>query len=143
MIYANVSRYAFVRRITCSSASRSFRASPVSSEWFPPGVKYSGTCWAAQACPSACSSSTQLSAVPWNVYPEAYPYPTGKKYIAMAKAIVGHKKLLWGSDLPCPLTRDSFEHLADYFQQGEPVFTEAELEDVDCNNALDAFPFER
>ena len=84
-----------------------------------------------------------LSAVPWNVYPEAYPYPTGKKYIAMAKAIVGHKKLLWGSDLPCPLTRDSFEHLADYFQQCEPVFTEAELEDVYCNNALDAFPFER
>lgn len=81
-----------------------------------------------------------ISAVPWNVDPEKYPYPTGAHYVALARDIVGEKKLLWGSDLPCPLTRDSFEHLWEYLPESK-LFTDRELEDMFYNNALDAYPF--
>lgn len=34
-----------------------------------------------------------LSALPWNVSPEAYPYPTALKFISMAKEVLGTEKL--------------------------------------------------
>ncbi|MEA4929695.1 MAG: amidohydrolase family protein [Candidatus Limiplasma sp.] len=81
-----------------------------------------------------------LSAIPWNVQPETYPYPTGQRYIAVARDTIGHDKLLWGSDLPCPMTLDSYEHLTDYLQKGD-LFTDRQLEDVYYHNALRAYPF--
>lgn len=80
-----------------------------------------------------------ISAVPWNVDPEVYPYPTALRYVAMARDAVGHDKLLWGSDLPSPLTRDSYVHLWDYLQTGK-LFDEGELQDIYYNNAFDAYP---
>lgn len=68
-----------------------------------------------------------LSAIPWNVYPEQYPYKTGQEYFIMAKNIVGSKKLLWGSDVPSPLTRDSYKHLWDYLKN---VCNEEELNEI-------------
>ncbi len=65
-----------------------------------------------------------LSAIPWNVYPEVYPYPTAKKFILLAKEIVGIDKLLWGSDAPSPLTRDSYKHLWNYIEQ---IFDEEDM----------------
>ena len=80
-----------------------------------------------------------ISAVPWNVFPETYPYPTANRYVAMARDTVGGKKLLWGSDLPSPLTRDSYTHLWDYLQAGG-LFTQDELQDIYYNNAFAAYP---
>ena len=80
-----------------------------------------------------------LSAVPWNVYQEKYPYPTAQRYVAIARDTVGRDKLLWGSDLPSPLTSDSYVHLWDYLQRGN-LFSEAELEDFYYNNAFKAYP---
>ncbi|MBQ6374346.1 MAG: amidohydrolase [Clostridia bacterium] len=80
-----------------------------------------------------------ISAVPWNVYPEAYPYPTGARYVAAARDAVGCDKLLWGSDLPCPLTRDSYEHLLDYLP-ASGLFTERELEGICYDNTFAAYP---
>ena len=80
-----------------------------------------------------------ISAVPWNVFPETYPYPTANRYVAMARDTVGGKKLLWGSDLPSPLTRDSYTHLWDYLQAGG-LFTQDELRDIYYNNAFAAYP---
>lgn len=79
-----------------------------------------------------------LSAIPWNVFPEAYPYPTGQGFIRMAKEIVGSEKLLWGSDTPCVLTRDSYAHLMDYVTKSD-LFTPRELEQVFYQNALTAY----
>ena len=79
-----------------------------------------------------------ISALPWNVYPEQYPYPTAIQYLKTAKEIVGAKKLIWGSDIPCPLTRDSYRHLYDYFQDSG-VFTPEELEDVYYNNGMKVY----
>ena len=78
------------------------------------------------------------SALPWNVYPEQYPYPTATQYLKTAREIVGAEKLIWGSDVPCPLTRDSYVHLYDYFQNSE-VFTQAELEDIYYNNGMEVY----
>ena len=80
-----------------------------------------------------------ISAVPWNVFPETYPYPTANRYVAMARDTVGGKKLLWSSDLPSPLTRDSYTHLWDYLQAGG-LFTQDELQDIYYNNAFAAYP---
>lgn len=77
-----------------------------------------------------------LAAVPWNVFPEQYPYPTGIRFIELAKSIVGAEKLLWGSDVPSPLTRDSYKHLMDYMRGS---FTPQESENVYYNNAVKAF----
>ncbi len=80
-----------------------------------------------------------ISAVPWNVYPEAYPYPTAARYVALARDAVGGEKLLWGSDLPSPMTRDSYEHLWDYLQ-ASGLFSEKELAGIYRANAFCAYP---
>ena len=86
----------------------------------------------------ACNIWFDLSAIPWKTKPETYPYPTARRYVAMAKDIVGASKLLWGSDLPSPLTRDSYEHLYEYLDNGE-LFTLEELEGVYWRNAMAAY----
>ena len=79
-----------------------------------------------------------LAAVPFNVKPETYPYPTGQKYIAMAKEIVGYKKLIWGTDVPSVLIHDSYEELKT-FVTDTGIFTEEELADVMYGNAIEAY----
>ena len=79
-----------------------------------------------------------LAAVPWNVYPEEYSYPTGRKFIRMAKEIVGAGKLLWGSDVPSVLTRDTYARLMQYVTESG-IFTDAELEGVMAGNACTAY----
>lgn len=82
-----------------------------------------------------------LAAVPWNLSPEAYPYPTGQRYIRLARDIVGSEKLLWGSDVPSVLTRDSYAHLIDYITESG-VFSTGELECVMFHNAQTAYRLE-
>ena len=79
-----------------------------------------------------------LAAVPWNVAPEQYPYPTGQRFVAIAKEIVGSDKLLWGSDVPSVLTRDSYIHLIDYIANSG-IFSQTELERVMALNAIEAY----
>jgi len=68
-----------------------------------------------------------LAALPANQRPEAYPYPTAKEYIKIAKSIVGADRLMFGSDMPSTLCRDSYQHLIDYCFD---VFTEEERQMV-------------
>ena len=79
-----------------------------------------------------------LAAVPFNVKPEVYPYPTGQKYIAMAKEIVGADKLIWGTDVPSVLVHDTYEDLL-HFVTESGIFTEKELEGVVYGNAIEAY----
>lgn len=80
-----------------------------------------------------------LAAVPWNVAGEVYPYPTGQAYVSLAKEIVGAEKLVWGTDAPSPLTRESYENLWRYLYEGT-VFTNREFEQVTYYNAMDVYP---
>lgn len=79
-----------------------------------------------------------LSALPWNVAPEAYPYPTALEYIALAKRVLGTKKIVWGTDAPCVMTKFDYADLYTYITQSD-VFTQEELEDVFYNNAVEAY----
>lgn len=79
-----------------------------------------------------------LAAVPWNVGPEPYPYPTGCEFVRKAKQRLGAGKLLWGSDVPCVLTRETYARLIDYLLSGN-VFAGSEVDAVYRTNALEVF----
>ncbi|MCM1437885.1 MAG: amidohydrolase [Roseburia sp.] len=70
-----------------------------------------------------------LSALAANQKPETYPYPAAVKHLAVAKAAVGAERLMFGSDMPSTLCRDTYAHLKDYIVNSG-VFNEAELKKV-------------
>ena len=79
-----------------------------------------------------------LAALPWNIQPEVYPYPTALHFLGLAKNITGFDKLIWGTDAPCTLTRESYAGLSRYIEESG-LFSDAELEKVFCGNAEEAF----
>lgn len=68
-----------------------------------------------------------LASLAHNQQPETYPYPTAIEHLKTAKRIVGADKLMFGTDMPGNLCRDTYRHLSDYILNGG-VFTESELE---------------
>ena len=80
-----------------------------------------------------------LAALPWNVAPEAYPYPTARRYAALARGLVGATRLIWGSDAPSATTADSYRRLLDYLVQA-PGWTAPDLELVLHDSACQAYP---
>ena len=82
-----------------------------------------------------------LAAVPFNVQPETYPFPSGLSFIKSAKEIVGVDKLMWGTDIPSVLIQNSYKKLTEYLSEGN-VFTKEELEKVYYKNALEVYPFQ-
>ncbi len=75
-----------------------------------------------------------LASVPNNQKPEVYPYPSAVIHLGTAKAVVGAEKLMFGTDMPCTLARDSYSNLKNYIIESN-VFTARELEDVFYNTA--------
>jgi predicted TIM-barrel fold metal-dependent hydrolase len=79
-----------------------------------------------------------LAAMPANVRPEQYPYPTARHYLEVGKKIVGADRLIFGSDVPSTLTRDSYRHLIDFIMLSD-VFTDDEKEKVFYQNAEEVY----
>ena len=79
-----------------------------------------------------------LAAMPWNVYPEMYPYPSAQRFLDIAKKVTGAEKLIWGTDAPCTLTRESYAGLSRYIEESR-LFNDAELEKLFRHNAETAF----
>lgn len=75
-----------------------------------------------------------ISSLANNQKPEVFPYPTAVEHLKNAKKIVGADRLMFGTDMPCALARDSYQNLKNYVICGG-VFTESELEDVFYNTA--------
>lgn len=75
-----------------------------------------------------------LASLPNNQKPEVYPYPSAAIHLSTAKAVVGAEKLMFGTDMPCTLARDSYSNLKNYIIESN-VFTARELEDVFYNTA--------
>lgn len=75
-----------------------------------------------------------ISGLTHNQKPEVYPYPTAVEHLKTAKEIVGADRLMFGSDMPSMLARESYQNLVNYVICGG-VFTENELEDVFYNTA--------
>lgn len=75
-----------------------------------------------------------LAALAANQKPEAYPYPTAVKHLHAAKQAVGADRLMFGSDMPSTLCRDSYAHLVSYITDSG-IFSEEELKDLFYNTA--------
>jgi predicted TIM-barrel fold metal-dependent hydrolase len=81
-----------------------------------------------------------LAAMPANVAPEAYPYPTAREYLSIAKRMIGAEHMIWGTDTPSVLARDSYGHLVDYITLSG-IFTDSELDKLFYDNAAAVYPF--
>ncbi len=79
-----------------------------------------------------------LASLASNQKPEVFPYPSALEHLRTAKSVVGADKLIFGTDMPCTLARDSYKHLCDYITDSA-VFTENELEDIFYNTANSVF----
>ncbi len=55
-----------------------------------------------------------LAALCLNSKPETYPYPTAREYVKYGVDIVGADRLMWGSDMPSAMTRDTYQHFIDF-----------------------------
>ena len=75
-----------------------------------------------------------LASLAANQQLETYPYPTAAFHLRTAKQTVGADRLMFGTDMPSNLCRDTYAHLKDYIIQSG-AFTEVELEDVFYNTA--------
>lgn len=61
----------------------------------------------------------------WKVRPEAYPYPSARRYLEYARDIVGAEHLMWGTDVPSTITKVSIE---DQLHYSDGIFNVKELE---------------
>lgn len=75
-----------------------------------------------------------LASLASNQQPETYPYPTAVEHLETAKRMVGSDRLMFGTDMPSNLCRDTYAHLTDYITLSG-VFTDSELEDIFYNTA--------
>lgn len=75
-----------------------------------------------------------LASLASNQQPETYPYPTAVEHLETAKRMVGSDRLMFGTDMPSNLCRDTYAHLTDYITLSG-VFTEKELDDIFYNTA--------
>ena len=75
-----------------------------------------------------------LASLASNQQPETYPYPTAVAHLKTAKQTVGADRLMFGTDAPSNLCRDTYANLKDYIINSG-VFTEGELEYVFYNIA--------
>lgn len=65
---------------------------------------------------------------------EPYPYPTAVESLKLAKEVVGAKKIMFGTDMPFAMMRDSYHDMIRYIPESG-VFSDSELEDVFYHNA--------
>ena len=79
-----------------------------------------------------------LAAMPSNVRPEKYPYPTAQHFLKIAKGIVGADRLIFGSDVPSVLTRDSYSNLVNFIMLSD-LFPESEKEKIFYKNAEEVY----
>ncbi|MCM1297736.1 MAG: amidohydrolase [Muribaculaceae bacterium] len=79
-----------------------------------------------------------LAALCLNSRPEEYPYPTARGYVRDAVDIVGADRLLWGSDMPSAMTRDTYQHFIDFIAE-HPGLDQGDKERILWSNAARLF----
>ncbi|MBS9336070.1 amidohydrolase family protein [Fructobacillus papyrifericola] len=77
---------------------------------------------------------TDLSAIQDIIGETDFPYPKCREAVALAKQVLGAKRLIWGTDSPWSATFNSYENLANWLEASQ-LFNQEELEDVLYNNA--------
>lgn len=79
-----------------------------------------------------------LAALCLNSKPETFPYPTARGYVRTAADIVGADRLLWGSDMPSAMTRDTYQHFIDLIAL-HPDLNGSDKENILYDNAANLF----
>lgn len=79
-----------------------------------------------------------LAAIPHNCRPDIYPYENARHYLKLAKEITGADRLMFGTDIPSPLKRDSYEHYVSYIMESN-VFTKAEKQMIFYDTAIKVY----
>ncbi len=69
-----------------------------------------------------------------NARPEVHPYPTAMKYLKYGVDILGADRILWGSDMPSTLNRDTYKHFIEFVTEN-PYLKEEEKEKIMGENA--------
>lgn len=75
-----------------------------------------------------------IAALCLNSKPETFPYPSAKRYVRYGLDIVGDDRLMWGSDMPSAMTKDSYEHFIE-FVSGNELLTDTEKRKLFFENA--------
>jgi hypothetical protein len=75
-----------------------------------------------------------LASLAHNQQPEKYPYPTAAEHLKTAKSVVGADRLMFGTDMPGNLCRDTYDHLKDYIIESG-AFNKDDLENIFYNTA--------
>ena len=70
-----------------------------------------------------------ISSLPASQKPETYPYPTAIYFMKKAINLFGADRLMWGSDLPSNLCKDSYRHLIDHILLSNE-FTDRDKENI-------------
>ena len=79
-----------------------------------------------------------LAALCLNTKPESFPYPAARDYVRTAVDLVGADRLLWGSDMPSAMTRDSYQHFIDFIAQ-HPGLSDEDKRKIFYDNAEKLF----
>ena len=79
-----------------------------------------------------------LAAVPNNCRPDPYPFPYATRYLRIAIKSVGIDKIMFGSDVPSVLTKESYEHLIGWISRSEEL-TENEKGKILYENAEEVY----
>lgn len=75
-----------------------------------------------------------LASVTARQKPETYPYPTALYYMEQARQIVGAGRMMFGTDTPSNLCKDTYEHYVRQIADSD-IFTDDEKENIFYNTA--------
>lgn len=66
-----------------------------------------------------------LASVPHNCGPDQFPYENARSYLKLGKEILGADRMMFGTDLPSALKKESYKNYVNYIAESD-VFTEKE-----------------
>ncbi len=69
-----------------------------------------------------------------NARPEQFPYPTAMDYVACGAEVLGADRIMWGSDMPSTMNRDSYQHFIDFVTEN-PKLTDKDKQKILYENA--------
>lgn len=75
-----------------------------------------------------------IAALCLNSKPQTYPYPAASQYLRYGLDIVGEHRLMWGSDMPSAMTKDSYQHFIDFVAKNS-LLSATEKENIFYHNA--------
>jgi len=83
-----------------------------------------------------------LSALPYNLPNEEYPYPSAQKFVEQAYKLIGAEKLIWGSDIPALLTKATYKQLLNFILKECKFLNKQDKKKIMGENACKVYDLE-